>query len=209
MIRRPPRSTLSSSSAASDVYKRQVEVLRPEEGHAGERLAPSRHGARGGAALLLREPHTGRDVRIEHWRLAVASHVPGRPHTGGHSQLLVHGQTSVTVQFHARHEVGRRLDPDAHHDQVGLQRDAVIQLDRPYRRVPDEPRHPTAQGEPCAVLGVACRYHASDLLAQDAFEGYGLRPYDRHLEAAPDQTGRDFHADETRADTTARRALPA
>src|SRR5664279_6154526 len=26
MIRRPPRSTLSSSSAASDVYKRQVEV---------------------------------------------------------------------------------------------------------------------------------------------------------------------------------------
>ena len=27
MIRRPPRSTLSSSSAASDVYKRQVGVL--------------------------------------------------------------------------------------------------------------------------------------------------------------------------------------
>ena len=27
MIRRPPRSTLSSSSAASDVYKRQVDVL--------------------------------------------------------------------------------------------------------------------------------------------------------------------------------------
>ena len=27
MIRRPPRSTLSSSSAASDVYKRQVQVL--------------------------------------------------------------------------------------------------------------------------------------------------------------------------------------
>ena len=26
MIRRPPRSTLSSSSAASDVYKRQVAV---------------------------------------------------------------------------------------------------------------------------------------------------------------------------------------
>src|SRR5665648_1300593 len=28
MIRRPPRSTLSSSSAASDVYKRQVAVVR-------------------------------------------------------------------------------------------------------------------------------------------------------------------------------------
>src|SRR5665648_536277 len=28
MIRRPPRSTLSSSSAASDVYKRQVDQLQ-------------------------------------------------------------------------------------------------------------------------------------------------------------------------------------
>src|SRR5664279_4197010 len=28
MIRRPPRSTLSSSSAASDVYKRQVYILQ-------------------------------------------------------------------------------------------------------------------------------------------------------------------------------------
>ena len=30
MIRRPPRSTLDRSSAASDVYKRQVEYLRVE-----------------------------------------------------------------------------------------------------------------------------------------------------------------------------------
>eukprot|EP00828_Plagiopyla_frontata_P045660 TRINITY_DN7879_c0_g1_i1.p1 TRINITY_DN7879_c0_g1~~TRINITY_DN7879_c0_g1_i1.p1 ORF type:complete len:174 (-),score=38.81 TRINITY_DN7879_c0_g1_i1:65-586(-) len=31
MIRRPPRSTLSSSSAASDVYKRQEEALKIQE----------------------------------------------------------------------------------------------------------------------------------------------------------------------------------
>src|SRR5664279_2648149 len=31
MIRRPPRSTLSSSSAASDVYKRQLLDIRPPE----------------------------------------------------------------------------------------------------------------------------------------------------------------------------------
>jgi hypothetical protein len=133
-------------------------------------------------------------------RLAVASHVPGRPHTGGHPQLLVHGQTSVIVHLHARHEVGRRLDTDAHHDQVGLQRDAVIQLDSLDGRIPSEPRHPTAQGETCAVLGVACLHHAADLLAQDAVEGCGLRPYDRHLEAAPHQTGRGLHTDEARAD---------
>eukprot|EP00658_Telonema_sp_P-2_P003875 TRINITY_DN11447_c0_g1_i1.p1 TRINITY_DN11447_c0_g1~~TRINITY_DN11447_c0_g1_i1.p1 ORF type:complete len:132 (+),score=30.19 TRINITY_DN11447_c0_g1_i1:92-487(+) len=35
MIRRPPRSTLSSSSAASDVYKRQIQnsVASLQEGH--------------------------------------------------------------------------------------------------------------------------------------------------------------------------------
>src|SRR5664280_3896103 len=33
MIRRPPRSTLSSSSAASDVYKRQVENIGLEGGY--------------------------------------------------------------------------------------------------------------------------------------------------------------------------------
>src|SRR5664279_4387817 len=34
MIRRPPRSTLSSSSAASDVYKRQEEVVHLDVDHA-------------------------------------------------------------------------------------------------------------------------------------------------------------------------------
>src|SRR5664280_1892698 len=37
MIRRPPRSTLSSSSAASDVYKRQI------YGYAGSLLAAASH----------------------------------------------------------------------------------------------------------------------------------------------------------------------
>src|SRR5664279_1096048 len=36
MIRRPPRSTLSSSSAASDVYKRQVHLQRNALHHAGQ-----------------------------------------------------------------------------------------------------------------------------------------------------------------------------
>src|SRR5664279_6646508 len=37
MIRRPPRSTLSSSSAASDVYKRQVRQDAAEHARAGRR----------------------------------------------------------------------------------------------------------------------------------------------------------------------------
>src|SRR5665648_672914 len=39
MIRRPPRSTLSSSSAASDVYKRQAEALNLGEAGVMEALA--------------------------------------------------------------------------------------------------------------------------------------------------------------------------
>src|SRR5665648_1299402 len=47
MIRRPPRSTLSSSSAASDVYKRQIEHRTAAEVwhrmRAGERGVLGRH----------------------------------------------------------------------------------------------------------------------------------------------------------------------
>ena len=44
MIRRPPRSTLSSSSAASDVYKRQVNIAAYKVGDTivATRLPPSR-----------------------------------------------------------------------------------------------------------------------------------------------------------------------
>ena len=37
MIRRPPRSTLDRSSAASDVYKRQIEQMERIAGPAGQR----------------------------------------------------------------------------------------------------------------------------------------------------------------------------
>src|SRR5674536_393183 len=58
MIRRPPRSTLSSSSAASDVYKRQGQerLLRrprdrgPAEGQFLPRYWPGALDRRGGAA---------------------------------------------------------------------------------------------------------------------------------------------------------------
>src|SRR5665809_157733 len=36
MIRRPPRSTQSRSSAASDVYKRQIDYMAPEQIRAEE-----------------------------------------------------------------------------------------------------------------------------------------------------------------------------
>src|SRR5664279_1280991 len=58
MIRRPPRSTLSSSSAASDVYKRQVLLFRDSDGvyavagtcpHAG---APLIEGVRRGNRIV-------------------------------------------------------------------------------------------------------------------------------------------------------------
>src|SRR5664280_744362 len=66
MIRRPPRSTLSSSSAASDVYKRQVYARTPRGALTGSvgTLAPlaSRRGA----------PRRGDRRRHRHRRLQLA-----------------------------------------------------------------------------------------------------------------------------------------
>src|SRR5665811_1517903 len=45
MIRRPPRSTRVRSSAASDVYKRQVIIATPWEWHARMAVAAMKAGA--------------------------------------------------------------------------------------------------------------------------------------------------------------------
>src|SRR5450756_3103442 len=56
MIRRPPRSTQSRSSAASDVYKRQ-EVHRRRPGTRGDHHPAAEHRARrGGVGLAGRLP---------------------------------------------------------------------------------------------------------------------------------------------------------
>src|SRR5428012_20791 len=47
MIRRPPRSTQSRSSAASDVYKRQLPEARDGRGADSNRLACGRYRVRG------------------------------------------------------------------------------------------------------------------------------------------------------------------
>src|SRR5664279_4075595 len=62
MIRRPPRSTLSSSSAASDVYKRQVSDLPPTPNLAAlvEELRAQVGGLRS-ANGRLREVVVGKD----------------------------------------------------------------------------------------------------------------------------------------------------
>src|SRR5664279_6338047 len=72
MIRRPPRSTLSSSSAASDVYKRQppavgvvLEVPRPRQGQGllpGEDLAPLRRDVEARVVVA----GAGRTVTVAH-----------------------------------------------------------------------------------------------------------------------------------------------
>src|SRR5665648_589341 len=75
MMRRPPRSTLSSSSAASDVYKRQAARLRarcPRWGRRARALAPaSRRSATVGATREALE-----DFRIDAFR---SHRGPARP----------------------------------------------------------------------------------------------------------------------------------
>eukprot|EP00658_Telonema_sp_P-2_P023147 TRINITY_DN19269_c0_g1_i2.p1 TRINITY_DN19269_c0_g1~~TRINITY_DN19269_c0_g1_i2.p1 ORF type:complete len:384 (-),score=98.55 TRINITY_DN19269_c0_g1_i2:95-1246(-) len=68
MIRRPPRSTLSSSSAASDVYKRQVDCLRGglrsrDETHA---YVVSPFGRVWQGTIAAEEASTPRDLTTKH-----------------------------------------------------------------------------------------------------------------------------------------------
>src|SRR5664280_1659572 len=56
MIRRPPRSTLSSSSAASDVYKRQGHQYAGDERGGGHPPNRGRRTRRGGDPLLHLQP---------------------------------------------------------------------------------------------------------------------------------------------------------
>eukprot|EP00658_Telonema_sp_P-2_P072697 TRINITY_DN61802_c0_g1_i1.p1 TRINITY_DN61802_c0_g1~~TRINITY_DN61802_c0_g1_i1.p1 ORF type:complete len:118 (+),score=45.58 TRINITY_DN61802_c0_g1_i1:62-415(+) len=51
MIRRPPRSTLSSSSAASDVYKRQVSTQSTGDNNVMGPTFPSSSSVGGGVAM--------------------------------------------------------------------------------------------------------------------------------------------------------------
>src|SRR5665648_1105851 len=53
MIRRPPRSTLSSSSAASDVYKRQAEQARAQDDRLRDAIEQGPDGHRDAASGLL------------------------------------------------------------------------------------------------------------------------------------------------------------
>src|SRR5674536_378231 len=60
MIRRPPRSTLSSSSAASDVYKRQVPgpaQRLPRTGQGGSAVSPQRRHRRGAVSYTHLRAH--------------------------------------------------------------------------------------------------------------------------------------------------------
>src|SRR5664279_6646777 len=81
MIRRPPRSTLSSSSAASDVYKRQIMGLdRPNAGDVtldGRRYHDLRWPLREvGALLEATAVHPGRSARNHLLSLAQTNAIP-------------------------------------------------------------------------------------------------------------------------------------
>src|SRR5664279_5749633 len=64
MIRRPPRSTLSSSSAASDVYKRQLHRRDSTDGNDEPLLRQLLHQLREAPALFAAEQIFGRRDRV-------------------------------------------------------------------------------------------------------------------------------------------------
>src|SRR5665648_1297883 len=115
MIRRPPRSTLSSSSAASDVYKRQALKL-------GDRSAFIRDGSLvqvGTSEEIIRDPaddYVAKFARgVDRSKILTLKDVMKRPHPivqlrdGPHVALQVmmdHGISSVFVVDRAKHLQG-------------------------------------------------------------------------------------------------------
>ena len=64
MIRRPPRSTLDRSSAASDVYKRQVLVETVGVGQAEVEIASTAH-----TTIVVEAPGLGDEVPVSYTHL--------------------------------------------------------------------------------------------------------------------------------------------
>eukprot|EP00657_Telonema_sp_P-1_P002243 TRINITY_DN15284_c0_g1_i1.p1 TRINITY_DN15284_c0_g1~~TRINITY_DN15284_c0_g1_i1.p1 ORF type:complete len:236 (+),score=33.89 TRINITY_DN15284_c0_g1_i1:139-846(+) len=105
MIRRPPRSTQSRSSAASDVYKRQDYSIptrrtpsRQQQGGGGSRSVSPSGGGRGGAAAAGSgsttpiSPKRNTNVSQEAEKLRPAPS-PGRETTEWYSKLIVPSNT--------------------------------------------------------------------------------------------------------------------
>src|SRR5678816_1887681 len=76
MIRRPPRSTLDRSSAASDVYKRQVSYMSPEQCRG--KTALDRRSDVFSVGTILYELTTGRRPFIDETEYAVLQQIVNR-----------------------------------------------------------------------------------------------------------------------------------
>src|SRR5665648_1272284 len=96
MIRRPPRSTLSSSSAASDVYKRQGQFLTPRGAH--RQWQGQRKPRLGSHALRQGDGHAGaREGALHGARRVEVREVSGGTAAREGEQPPGHGNTSISM----------------------------------------------------------------------------------------------------------------
>eukprot|EP00656_Telonema_subtile_P055605 TRINITY_DN8663_c0_g1_i3.p1 TRINITY_DN8663_c0_g1~~TRINITY_DN8663_c0_g1_i3.p1 ORF type:complete len:209 (+),score=45.94 TRINITY_DN8663_c0_g1_i3:118-744(+) len=98
MIRRPPRSTLSSSSAASDVYKRQYQRRVRGVRNAMEQLAISTKEPRGESVELNGTIPSGWKPHKWYEEMYVPSDSVGRPPNDGKLQYKACAMVFATVE---------------------------------------------------------------------------------------------------------------
>src|SRR5664280_3661842 len=117
MIRRPPRSTLSSSSAASDVYKRQTLKEAFEPPYRGKPLESFTFGPNGISGLLKKKDATFlMEVDVE-LSPAVIARVDGqiremkRPGVSGGRDGDSRGQASFIYERRLRYRVEVEIQP--------------------------------------------------------------------------------------------------
>src|SRR5665648_236440 len=90
MIRRPPRSTLSSSSAASDVYKRQISGSSAAMPDAGSILIPILIFGAVGALVFLLGQYYATQAQTQRRLQAASTELRGAEPLRGMSAYIVH-----------------------------------------------------------------------------------------------------------------------
>src|SRR5207245_9259889 len=116
----------------TDVSDRHVVVLAPEKRYGVEALATSQHIARGDLALALGDDPVLYANALARVRIRPSGHIAGGedPRCTCFEEFI-HGDASIDRESRALGDRSRRPDANTHHHEIGIDRAAATQSDRP------------------------------------------------------------------------------
>ncbi len=162
----------------------------------GDEQPPRRGDALLGGVGPVLEPH---ELAVEH-RVGPARHVAGGDDPRRREQRLVADDPVVEREPGALQPLGHRHHAHADHDDVGVDRAAVVEPDAFDLAIALDRGHPDSQAQVDAVVAVQLAAHHAERLAQAAHERRGQRFEDRDVQAAAPARRRHLGADEAGTD---------